>query len=75
MDFAGATERTAERLLEGGQICVTDIIHLELQYRDSPQFTTLRDLVSHRSVQNGRPSIYKVIFFYEVRQYKGPFVH
>ena len=41
----GPTERVATRLLESGRTCITDILHLQLQYRQSPEFPKLWDLV------------------------------
>jgi hypothetical protein len=45
----GATERIAGRLLEAGRVCITDILHLQLQFRQSPEFSGLKDLFTQRS--------------------------
>jgi hypothetical protein len=45
----GATERIAGRLLEAGRVCITDVLHLQLQFRQSPEFSGLKDLFTQRS--------------------------
>jgi hypothetical protein len=45
----GATEKIAGRLLEAGRVCITDVLHLQLQFRQSPEFTGLKDLFTQRS--------------------------
>jgi hypothetical protein len=49
MLLLGATERIAGRLLEAGRVCITDVLHLQLQFRQSPEFSGLKDLFTQRS--------------------------
>jgi hypothetical protein len=55
----GATERIAGRLLEAGRVCITDVLHLQLQFRQSPEFSGLKDLFTQRSDPGRNNSILK----------------